>query len=212
MHAHAATCLDDTAHHTPDSVLALQRTVGNAAVSRLLTGLRHGNDTVVQRVQADPGVAVDTDSGWTVSLTAQLNGQDIGTWTSQTTAYSPQDHAEDQLIDSLEAATDPITHTQEDRHVIAALALQPNHQHTLRIQLSASPCSRARGTTTKTNGMDGCTERLVHLATHGVNGHTFAITLRAHHLYRPQNVPNAAAASQAAMDDLTAAGINAAIG
>lgn len=191
---------------------ALQGSVGNGTVLRML---RRAGHPVLQRTHFAPGDEVTADPGFSVTLEASLNGTDIGTFSSQTTAYSPGDHAEDQLIDELETAVGmPSLARPETTQALAQG--QPDGQggmvHTLVIgNLTASPCSSRWGTSTKPDGVDGCTERLVELATGGHGGHRFHITVRARHLYQPR-IPNSRQLSQQAVDDLTAAGITVQVG
>lgn len=187
---------------------------GPAPVQRAQSAARAGTSaksTDVQRTHYEPGDTVTANPGFSVTLHATLNGMPIGTFSSETTPYSPGDHAEDQLVDELQTATGmPSLGNQQ---VVQALAAGNGNAHTLNIRLTASPCSTARGTCTKTDGGEGCSERLIDLAQNGINGHTFAITLRAHHLYQPRldNI-NSRQASTAAMADLNNAGVNASIG
>lgn len=191
---------------------ALQGSVGNGTVLRMLHRSGH---PVLQRTHFGPGEEVTADPGYSVTLNATVNGVGIGTFSSQTTPYSPGDHAEDQLIDELETACSMPTMARADTAQALAQG-QPDGQggrlHTLVISdLTASPCSSRHGTTTKAPGVEGCTERLVDLATNGHHGHRFQITIRAHHLYQPR-IPNARALSQQAVADLTAAGITIQVG
>ncbi|MFC9926917.1 DUF4157 domain-containing protein [Streptomyces sp. NPDC127190] len=164
----------------------------------------------VQRTHYEPGDTVTANPGFSVTLQATLNGVAIGTFSSETTPYSPGDHAEDQLVDEIEAS---IGGLYGNPAVQQALNAGQGGAHTLHISLTASPCSTARGTCTKIDGAEGCSERLIALAQHGYQGHTFAITVRAHHLYQPRlEGVDSRQASQQAVGDMTAAGITVQIG
>ncbi|TXS48993.1 eCIS core domain-containing protein [Streptomyces sp. OR43] len=154
----------------------------------------------VQRVHYEQGEEVTAHPGFSVTLQATLNGTAIGTFSSETTAYSPMDHAEDQLLDELDATIDGLYGKAQ---VAAALAIG-GQAHTLSIHLSASPCSSTHATTTKTDAV-GCAERLSELARNGYAGHTFAITVIADHLYGRSNASRESSAR--AISDMRAAGI-----
>lgn len=154
----------------------------------------------VQRVHYEEGEEVRAHPGFSVTLEATLNGTRIGTFSSETTAYSPMDHAEDQLLDELDATIDGL---YGNAQVATALAVG-GQAHTLTIDLTASPCSSTHATTTKTDAV-GCAERLSELARNGYGGHTFAITVIADHLYGRSNA--AREASARAISDMRAAGI-----
>ncbi|MEU9201877.1 DUF4157 domain-containing protein [Streptomyces sp. NPDC048332] len=156
--------------------------------------------TAVQRVHYEQGDEVTAHPGFTVTLQATLNGTPIGTFSSETSAYSPMDHAEDQLLDEIDAAVGGLYGKPQ---VSAALAAG-GQAHTLVIDLTASPCSSTHGTTTKTDA-EGCAERLGEFARNGYMGHTFAITVIAHHLYGRSNASREA--SVRAINDMRAAGI-----
>ncbi|MFE7626522.1 DUF4157 domain-containing protein [Streptomyces sp. NPDC057509] len=177
----------------------LQRT---AAVRPDSTARRPDMTTAaVQRVHYGEGEDVTAHPNFSVTLRATLNGTAIGTFSSETTAYSPKDHAEDQLLDELDAT---IGGLYPNAQIAAALAAG-GQTHTLRIDLSASPCSSSHGTTTKTGG-EGCAERLAELARNGYLGHTFTITVVADHLYGRSNADRAN--SVRAINDMRAAGIS----
>ncbi|WP_443072691.1 eCIS core domain-containing protein [Streptomyces sp. RPT161] len=164
----------------------------------------------VQRVHYEPGATVTAHPGFSVTLQATLNGVTIGTFSSETTPYSPGDHAEDQLVDEIEAT---IAGMYGNPAVAQALAAGQGGVHALAIHLTASPCSSARRTCTKVDGAEGCAERLIALAQHGYSGHRFAISVRAHHLYQPRlNGVDAQQASAQAVADMRSAGINVTIG
>ncbi|MER0244893.1 hypothetical protein AAHZ94_23445 [Streptomyces sp. HSW2009] len=194
-------------------LLALQGAVGNDAVLRML---HHPEQPTVQRTHFEPGDQVTAHPGFSVTLDAALGGTAIGTFSSQTTAQSRSDHAEDQLIDELESAllfvgggsaattsalaagqTDPATGLTTHQLVIS--------------NLTASPCSHRQGTSTKVDKADGCAERLIDLATNGIATHRFQISITADRLYKPQ-VEGALERSQRAVDDMRAAGIAVRVG
>ncbi|MFI1360637.1 DUF4157 domain-containing protein [Streptomyces sp. NPDC020898] len=165
----------------------------------------------VQRTHYEPGDTVTANPGFSVTLQATLNGIAIGTFSSETTPYSPGDHAEDQMVDEIESA---IAGLYGKPAVTQALAAgQQGTQHTLGIRLTASPCSSTRGTCAKADRSEGCAERLIELAQRGYNGHTFTISVRAHHLYQPR-LPgvDSKQASTHALSDMAAAGIAVTIG
>lgn len=165
----------------------------------------------VQRTHYEPGDTVTAHPGFSVRLQATLNGIAIGTFSSETTPYSPGDHAEDQMVDEIESA---IAGLYGNPAVIQALAAgQQGTQHTLGIRLTASPCSSTRGTCAKADRAEGCAERLIELAQRGHDGHTFTISVRAHHLYQPRlNGVDSKQASTHALADMAAAGIAVTIG
>jgi hypothetical protein len=163
----------------------------------------------VQRVHYSAGEAVTAHPGFTVTLRATLNGHRIGTFSSETTPYSPGDHAEDQMVDEIEAT---IANLQPNRAVQRALADIQGRRHILEIDLTASPCSSRRGTAAKADRAEGCAERLIELAEHGYLGHHFKIYLNAHHLYRPGGVSDSKRKSEKAMQDMAHSGIRASIG
>ncbi|MFJ2093145.1 DUF4157 domain-containing protein [Streptomyces sp. NPDC087901] len=154
----------------------------------------------VQRVHYGQGEDVTAHPGFTVTLRATLNGTPIGTFSSETTAYSPMDHAEDQLLDEIDTAVGGLYGNPQ---VTAALATG-GQAHTLLIDLTASPCSSTHATTTKTDA-EGCAERLSEFARNGYMGHTFDITVIAHHLYGRNNASREG--SSRAINDMRAAGI-----
>ncbi|MFD0078534.1 DUF4157 domain-containing protein [Streptomyces sp. NPDC127166] len=193
------------------------------------------SDRAVQRMTYfGPGEPALGHPGFTVFLNATLNGVNIGSWTSANDfSQVTQDHAEDQMIDAIDTAigfvaTHPaIAAAGAGTPILNALTGHLNaleqagidvHQnqiaHHLHINLSASPCSTTFGTSTKNQG-EGCAERLTRLAQvrFGQNGnHRFAITIRAHHLYQPQHLQNAAQVSQQVNQQLGANGITVTIG
>nr|WP_223244329.1 DUF4157 domain-containing protein [Streptomyces sp. CBMA156] len=166
--------------------------------------IRNPDETtaVVQRTHYTPQEPVTAHPGFTVTLRATLNGTPIGTFSSETTRYSPGDHAEDQLLDEIDAT---IGGSFSKPQVQAALAAG-GQAHTLAIDLTASPCSSTYGTTTKEDA-EGCAERLIDLARNGYQGHTFTITVTAHHLYQPGGSTASRQASIEAIRAMRAAGI-----
>ncbi|MER5712272.1 hypothetical protein [Streptomyces sp. NPDC002122] len=78
----------------------------------------------------------------------------------------------------------------------------------------SSTSTRPAAATSRTRG-PGCAERLTRLAQvrFGQNAnHRFRITIRAHHLYQPQHLQNAAQVSQQVNQQLGANGITVTIG
>ncbi|MEZ0111772.1 hypothetical protein ABH920_005790 [Catenulispora sp. EB89] len=176
----------------------------------------------IQRARYEPTEEVTAHRGFCVILSASLNGVHLGHYTSETSTWSPRDHAEDQLCDEIEKAIyfassgHLATATSEaGGDVLSALTRRMNegkNSHTLRIRLSASPCSTRRGTTTKHEGEDGCAERLIYLARMKFGNdrkQRIKIKIKADHLYRPNHMrgSEARAASRAAISDMQAAGI-----
>lgn len=179
----------------------------------------------IQRARYAPGDTVTADPGFCVILGASLNGTHLGHFTSETSAYSPQDHAEDQLCDEIESAIMfassghvGVATQGAGGDILEALTRRMDegrHSHTLRIRLSASPCSTRQGTTTK-HGHEGCAERLIYLARLRF-GHDrrqrIVIKISAGHLYQPRHLGREArAASRAAINDMRAAGIEVEVG
>jgi hypothetical protein len=179
----------------------------------------------IQRVHYPTGERVTADPGFCVILHATLNGVHLGHFTSETSTWSPQDHAEDQLVDEIESAVLFASSghvgvaTQgaggDVLHAISSGMYAGVTEHELRISLSASPCSRRQKTTTK-GRHDGCAERLIHLARMRFGqdrAHRFRIVIDAHHLYQPRHLGREARAkSRAANDDMRAAGIEISVG
>ncbi|MFD9637689.1 hypothetical protein [Streptomyces violascens] len=165
----------------------------------------HGSQ---QHFHYPPGEVVTANPGFSVILNATLNGIRIGSFTSENQfAAVTQDHAEDQLIDELTAAIEwaRMGHPQmavqgAGAQVIPALEAgihQGRTVHSLQIDLSASPCSTAFGTSTKINGA-GCAERLVELTQlrfGNEDQYGLAINVRAHHLYQPRHIQDPAQVS-----------------
>ena len=114
-----------------------------------------------------------------VSLTASLNGHDLGDSWSRQAPDEETDHAEDALLDHIQflegvrAGTFRPLYADDITH-----AGSLNYGRNLVINLTASPCSTLRGTTGKTD--PGCAERLIELANAG-----WTITVNAHHYYQP---------------------------
>jgi hypothetical protein len=146
-----------------------------------------------------------------VILDASLNGTDLGVYASASQAHdrSSSDHAEDAILDLLETVV--WKHPQ---------ALQP--VNTLVITgLTASPCTTmerddpqtgAKLPATSRKGRpgstDGCAERLIELATDGLDGYTFQISVSCDHYYQPREAgPGAKEASRQAVAAMRAAGI-----
>ncbi|WUV77548.1 DUF4157 domain-containing protein [Streptomyces sp. NBC_01477] len=177
---------------------------GNAIESS--TGKISLQSAYVQRTHYPHGETVDADPRYAVILRAHLNGSPIGTFTSETTPYSRGNHAEDQLIDEIEAS---IGQPWGHRSVREALLQRPDGNHALSISLTHSPCSSRYRTNTKPDRADGCTERLRGLAIGGIGGHRFIIAIRAERLYKPriQGI-DTTAASRAANDYMRSAGID----
>lgn len=186
------------------------------------SSLEHGG---IQRARYPAGETVTADPGFCVILGASLNGTHLGHYTSETTSYSPQDHAEDQLCDEIESAIMfagsghvGVATQGAGGDILEALTRrmeEGRHSHTLRIRLSASPCSTRQGTTTK-HGHEGCAERLIYLARMRF-GHDrrqrIVIKISARHLYQPRHLGREArAASRAAINDMREAGIEVEVG
>ncbi|MFB7356055.1 eCIS core domain-containing protein [Streptomyces gardneri] len=210
-------------------------TVSRAAAPERDQQATSTSDRAVQRMTYfTPGEPALGHPGFTVFLNATLNGVDIGSWTSANDfGQVTQDHAEDQMIDAIDTAigfmaiNPAIAAAGAGTPILNALTGHLNaleqagidvHQnqiaHHLHINLSASPCSTTFGTSTKIQG-EGCAERLTRLAQgrFGQNGnHRFRITIRAHHLYQPQHLQNAAQVSQQVNQQLGANGITVMIG
>ena len=187
-------------------------------------GGAHGGERAggIQRTHYPHGEEVRANPSYCVILAASLNGVRLGHFTSQPSYGSEQDHAEDQLCDEIESAIlfassghVGIATSGAGGDILRAITQRMDREensHTLRVVLSASPCSRRRGTTTKENGYDGCAERLIRLARMRFGRHgdqRIEIKISAHHPYQPHNMTRreAIAASQAAMADMRAAGI-----
>jgi hypothetical protein len=149
----------------------------------------------VQRASVGKGVLgfedlkIPTGYG-AVTLTASLNGTDLGhAWSKKTTYSKGTEHAEDALVDFIEELEflSPQVFTAGKTLVINGL--------------TASPCSKARGTCDKPD-MTGCTERLIELA-----GRGFKIMVNADHYYQPSGVVDAKNKSKQACEDMKKAGI-----
>jgi hypothetical protein len=161
------------------------------------------------------GLKVPTGYG-SVSLKASINGIDLGNaWSKKTTYSEGTEHAEDAVVDlveQIEAAVEfPINMFASGLDVNVINSVQANKlnnkANTLVIDnLTASPCSRARGTCDKPD-LVGCAERLIALAKRNENGVTWKITVNANHLYQPQGVANAKQRSAEAVQDMQNAGI-----
>ena len=196
-----------------------QEAAGRQAAGIQQSGARHSGN--IQRAHYPHGEEVTAHRGFCVILGASLNGVRLGHFTSETSSWSPQDHAEDQLCDEIESAIMfassghvGVATQGAGGEVLSALTRrmeEGKNSHTLRITLSASPCSSRQGTTTK-HGHEGCAERLIYLAKMKF-GHDrrqrIKIKIQAHHVYQPGHLDRRAAkaASRAAMSDMRAAGI-----
>ncbi|MFD3663126.1 DUF4157 domain-containing protein [Streptomyces sp. NPDC058659] len=209
-------------------------TVSRAAAERDQQATSTSDRAVQRMTYFGPGEPALGHPGFTVFLDATLNGVGIGSWTSANDfGQVAQDHAEDQMIDAIDTAigfmaiNPAIAAAGAGTPILNALTGHLNaleragidvHQnqiaHHLHINLSASPCSTTLGTSTKTHA-EGCAERLTRLAQvrFGQNAnHRFRITIRAHHLYQPQHLQNAAQVSQQVNQQLGANGITVTIG
>jgi len=137
-----------------------------------------------------------------VSLSATLNGVDIGkAWSRQTTYSSGTEHAEDALVDLIEAGELAAEYGLVDEDAKKVAELLKNGKVLVINNLTASPCSTKRGTCTK-DDLKGCTERLIELANRG-----YTIAVNAEHYYQPKGVDEAKAKSIAACKDMVNAGI-----
>ena len=171
----------------------------------------------VQRAPAAAYYAPDEEStahpGFTTTVTATLNGHPIGSWTSETTAQSDHDHAEDQMLDYLDQEIDYYESSYDPNSVMSTGVprTRGGMRHQLALNITASPCSKTRGTSRKSHG-DGCAERLIDYAENGYRGHKFTISMSAHHYYQPQGVSGAKDKSKAAVRDMRGAGINVSVG
>lgn len=198
----------------PAQAAGVQRAAGPQS------GAEHGGG--IQRARYAPGEEVTAHPGFCVILNASLNGVRLGHYTSETSTWSPRDHAEDQLCDEIEraimfASSGHLNVATMDAggdvlEAISQRMYEGKNSHTLRVTLSASPCSTRRGTTTKHEGEDGCAERLIYLAKMKFGRHKdqrIKIKIKAHHLYRPSHLrgSEAKAASRAAVNDMRSAGI-----
>ena len=173
-----------------------QRIVATPGRAPLRVPLPARASRVLQRAQeAAPslgfaGLQAPTGYG-AVSLSATLGGQNLGNaWSRQTTYSEGTEHAEDALVDYIET----LEFGAHYRGVTLKKDLVINN-------LTASPCSKRRGTCTKPD-MTGCAERLIELANRG-----FQITVNADHYYQPHGVDDAKNRSIQACADMTAAGI-----
>ncbi|WP_414720476.1 DUF4157 domain-containing protein [Streptomyces sp.] len=143
-----------------------------------------------------------------VMLNATLNGVDLGTYASAAHIFNraTSDHAEDAIVDAMEALD---------------MAGQLLDNNTLVItDLTASPCTTTERTNPATGetlpitsnkgaagSTDGCTERLIELARDGtVNGKRFTISITCEHYYQPR-VQGGKEASRQAVAAMQQAGI-----
>lgn len=150
---------------------------------------------VLQRAAEEPSIGFEglqAPTGYgAVSLSATLGGQNLGNaWSRQTTYSDGTEHAEDALVDYIEQ----LEMSAHYDNVTLKKDLVINN-------LTASPCSKRRGTCKKAD-IAGCAERLIELANRG-----FHITVNADHYYQPHGVDDAKNKSRQACDDMTAAGI-----
>ncbi|MEU3742643.1 hypothetical protein AB0E78_37020 [Streptomyces sp. NPDC032198] len=171
----------------------------------------------VQRAPAAAYYAPDEEStahpGFTTTVVATLNGHPIGQWTSETTAQSDNDHAEDQMLDYLDSEIDYYEGSYDPDSVMSTGVprIRGGMRHQLALQITASPCSTTHGTSRKPHG-DGCAERLIDYAENGYRGHKFTISMTAHHYYQPQGVRGAKDKSRSAVRDRRNAGIHVSVG
>ncbi len=189
----------------PAGAGALQRKPTPQGSAQGLSGMPHWpagtarafpGASVVQRMESllNPASNLAPTGYGAVTLSATLNGHDLGmTWSRQTTYSEGTEHAEDQLIDlvdSLDAAAGGYsifaTDLQGIPNLDAVIASLQNGEKNLVINnLSASPCSSTEGTCDK-GDCDGCAERLRGLARRG-----YTIRISCDHYYQPKGVDDA---------------------
>jgi hypothetical protein len=145
-----------------------------------------------------------------VTLSATLNGYDLGTtWSRQTTYSEGTEHAEDQLVDLIEALEGAAAgysiftrDLQGIPNLTAVTASVQNGGKALVINnLSASPCSSTEGTCDK-GDCEGCAERLRGLAKRG-----YMIRISCDHYYQPKGVEDAKQKSKNACTAMMGDGI-----
>jgi hypothetical protein len=151
-----------------------------------------------------------------VSLSATLNGIDLGkAWSRKTTYAEDTEHAEDSVADIIEQVEmfiewgeypNPLGDHAGLKPLIEAISTDIGNKERSQLvinNLTASPCSTKRGTCKKKDH-EGCAERLIALLGYG----HYDITVNADHYYQPTEVGgDSKGKSKSACEDMGKAGI-----
>lgn len=148
-----------------------------------------------------------------VSLSATLNGVDLGSaWSQQPRYTEDTEHAEDAVVDLIEKIqffmgvggypSGSQAYFKPYVETVANAAHVGNRSDLVINDLTASPCSSRYGTCGKTNAK-GCAERLMSILDYGL----YNVTVNADHYYQPHGVVDAKKKSADACAEMRTAGI-----